>query len=53
MSPQSHPFSPEDMCDAIVAYFNGELEIHLSSTKFNDPSQKLRCSIDELNKLMN
>ena len=47
MAPQSQPFSPEDIRDAIVAYFNGELEIHLSFTKFNVPSRKLRCSIDE------
>ena len=51
MAPQSQPFSPEDIRDAIVAYFNGELEIHLSFTKFNVPSRKLRCSTDELSKV--
>ena len=41
MAPQSHPYSPEDMREDIVAYFNGELEIHLSSTESNVLSRKI------------
>ena len=48
MAPQSHSFSPENMRDALVTYFRGELE---SSTKFNVLSWKLQCCIDELNKV--